>query len=1033
MASFSIKQLDYLQRTAQSKPEAADPTLCEAAAPALRSLVRITGLGRREKFSDPRNSRQVRHPTEDFIIGMYASKIPVAFRVYGDQSRARIEIGTWAGSDGGDRFARQESTFRAALRSPFSAIDVEAVRSSALPTATAPRSGYAIGIPTVKAPDPADGALPIDRLIRAMSGSRWECLIVAAPAQEGAISQQRNQIIEEMRVVQQEAQSAGVPSPLADHYSEILKIALYARTAGLAIGAWHTAVYLLGDDDSYMRLASVWPGIYSGDESLPEPVQVLHSPFAAKAAIKWAMPLAPGQPGPGHYHHPYQLSTLLTSTQLSAYVHLPQLEVSGFSIRQVSRFDVVPQTIKSGSERIDLATVVQREVLSELPYQIRLDALTKHAFVAGVTGAGKTTTILHLLTTAWKMGVPFLVIEPAKREYRELLHHPELGPRLQVFTLGNERVSPFRLNPFEVYSGFPIAEHIDLLRSVFAVSFGLWTPLPQILERCLHLAYEDKGWNITGDFNRLTKDRSDPRVFPTLSELLEKIQEVTSALQWDPEATARIRGALLDRLRSLRSGGKGRLLDVRQSVPAELVMERPTVLELESIGDDDDKAFIMGLLLIRLVEYRRAAQSPAGVVPNRQLKHLLVFEEAHRLLANVSGKGEEGASNARAKAVESFANLLAEVRSYGQGIVISDQVPVKLAPDVIKNTNLKIAHRVVDAEDRKVLAGSMAMSEEQSLALTTLEPGRAAVFSEGDDTPLLAHFPAGATPRPPKIEDQELRSHMDALRNAQFPATLLLRHPGCADTGTEGGASCDAARGVAETALFRRDFERVFLSILEDGSALDRLWPAIEWHIAAALRPDIDPQKLTLCTLAHATEYLVTHRGAQAGWTYVEMGHMTDALHALYEASNADGARERALDALRSTLLTLHSRKFPPFAHCEQICSDRPLCLYRHPVAEVAARPEFSAAWSAANPLNQGTEGDVWNVCQRVAEQLIEWAPAQRAAIRRIGLCFGQTMLLSSAARTTPANMGSLFESLQRTAEVPLQNLATAADGEPER
>jgi DNA helicase HerA-like ATPase len=123
-------------------------------------------------------------------------------------------------------------------------------------------------------------------------------------------------------------------------------------------------------------------------------------------------------------------------------------------------------------------------------------------------------------------------------------------------------------------------------------------------------------------------------------------------------------------------------------MPMELVLNHPTVLELEGMGDNDDKAFVMGLMFIRLVEHRRQV----GQLKN--LEHLLVIEEAHRLLTNVGERREEE-GNARGKAVEISANLLAEIRAYGQGVLISDQVPEKLAPDVIKNTNLKITHRTV--------------------------------------------------------------------------------------------------------------------------------------------------------------------------------------------------------------------------------------------------------------------------------------------------------------------------------------------------
>src|SRR5262249_38262117 len=161
---------------------------------------------------------------------------------------------------------------------------------------------------------------------------------------------------------------------------------------------------------------------------------------------------------------------------------------------------------------------------------------------------------------------------------------------------------------------------------------------------------------------------------------------------------ADIHAALSTRLDSLRRGGKGAMLDVAQSLPVEQMLSRPTVLELEKLGDDNDKALLIALVLIRLTEYRRSCGETL------ELSHLLVIEEAHRLLASVPVRSSQEVADPRGQAVATFANMLSEIRAYGQGIVVSDQIPVRLAPDVIKNTGLKIAHRLVSEDDRATLA-----------------------------------------------------------------------------------------------------------------------------------------------------------------------------------------------------------------------------------------------------------------------------------------------------------------------------------------
>jgi hypothetical protein len=526
----------------------------------------------------------------------------------------------------------------------------------------------------------------------------------------------------------------------------------------------------MGDAEGYHQVTSLWRGVFSGEGSLPEPVRVWDRDDVPMLARSWAMidPVDEAA-APGLYRHPFQHQTLLTSNQLAVYVHFPSLETGGFAITQIPDFDTVPPPADQAS--LVVGTVVERQRVTATPFGIRPDKLTRHAFVTGVTGSGKTNTLFHLLRQVVRAGIPFLVVEPAKTEYRVLLRDEPLGDQLQVFTLANETVSPFRLNPFEVPEGIPVAVHLDLLRSVFSVSFGMWTPLPQVLEVSLHNIYTDRGWDVTSNANRrLDSDSDRSAAFPTLTDLLRKVEEVVPQLGYEDRITADIRAALRTRLNSLRTGGKGRMLDVRRTLPMEMLLARPTVLELEGMGDDDDKAFMMGLIMIRLAEHRRT-QGDA-----EELRHLLVVEEAHRLLANPGLHRDETEADVRGKAVESFSHLLSEVRAYGQGVVVVDQIPAKLAPDVVKNTDLKLAHRIVAGDDREILGAAMAMTPRQCISLATLPVGRAAVFAEGEDAPLLVQVPAakggsGTWPTNDEVRQHAARSDPNAPPDGLLPSS----------------------------------------------------------------------------------------------------------------------------------------------------------------------------------------------------------------------------------------------------------------------
>jgi hypothetical protein len=199
---------------------------------------------------------------------------------------------------------------------------------------------------------------------------------------------------------------------------------------------------------------------------------------------------------------------------------------------------------------------------------------------------------------------------------------------------------------------------------------------------------------------------------------------------------------------------------------------------LNSDDDDDDKAFVIGLIMIRLVEHRHL-QGHIG-----ELRHILVIEEGPRLLRNVGSRSNDREADPRCKAVEAFSNLLPEIRAYGQVVVvvvvvISDQVPIGLAPDVIKNTNLKIAHRVVAEDDRLALASSMSTNELQANSLVTLKIGEAAVRSIGYDYPLLVkmdldkELPPNTT-LPTSLELKRLMS--ESVVPNKYKEILLL-HP----------------------------------------------------------------------------------------------------------------------------------------------------------------------------------------------------------------------------------------------------------------
>lgn len=473
------------------------------------------------------------------------------------------------------------------------------------------------------------------------------------------------------------------------------------------------------------------------------------------------------------------VSTPLNTEELSIIMNVPRQEVQGITIRSSTSFGtnyVIPQDTTA----IRLGRVIhKRAPVDSMPYLLPRDLLQKHLFTCGVTGSGKTTTCMGLLRA---LGLPFMVIEPAKTEYRQML---EILPRLKIFTLGSEMISPFRINPFEFNPGSNLLTHIDNLKSVFSAAFPMYAAMPFILEEAIIEVYQEKGWELSTSTNIYLHGHStietnsespenNERFFdflPTLQDLYEKIDDVVTRKQYAQELTMNYSAALKARISSLLAGSKGLMLNTRRSTPMATLLTQPVVLELKYIGDDEEKCFLMGLLLSAIYEYRESYSRPGS-----PLEHVLLIEEAHRLLRRVPDFVSPEVGNTRGKAVETFSNVISEIRTLGQGMIVVDQIPSKLAQDVIKNTNMKIVHRTLAKDDRDYVGSTMNLTDEQSRELSLLGVGQAVLHREGMDKAFLVQIDRFHAGDLPFVDDRRIAATM-----AHFHAENLFvfqRYPG---------------------------------------------------------------------------------------------------------------------------------------------------------------------------------------------------------------------------------------------------------------
>lgn len=555
---------------------------------------------------------------------------------------------------------------------------------------------------------------------------------------------------------------------------------------GRAKGMYRTAVYLGADTRStYERLARGVVSTFQGNQSSFTPLRVNKLPEGhalsdllqlrqlernqtpTALAVAHSLPLLPVSR--------LSAATWLNSEELALIAGMPTRELPGLKIRKSADFALNTSNPPDAASNVALGHIVQHgRTLPHSVVRLSADDLRKHIFVTGVTGAGKTTTCLKLLLES---GLPFLVIEPAKTEYRAL--HDQ-GVAVEYYCLGREDLTPFRLNPFELLSPQQnLPSHIDTLKATLAAVFPMEAAMPQIVEEAIIQAYRNKGWMIHEGENLLIDDAwaTESEVWPTFSDMIHELDDVIKSKAMGKEFEEKYRGSLVARLTNLTLGTKGRMLNTRRSMNFDQLLDKRVVIELEELKDEQDKALFMGLIITRLAECMKQRH-------NRHpgFQHLTLVEEAHRLLA----RPEPGDGGARKMGVEMFANLLAEVRKYGEGLIIADQIPTKLVPDVIKNTNTKIVHRLFAADDRNTIGDAMGLTDEQKNFLPMLQPGETIIYCGGWHAPVRLKVAERASTRSKGLDEGEIRrcGQQQLWGQRAFLLPRLAQHSGITDAAT---------------------------------------------------------------------------------------------------------------------------------------------------------------------------------------------------------------------------------------------------------
>lgn len=460
-----------------------------------------------------------------------------------------------------------------------------------------------------------------------------------------------------------------------------------------------------------------------------------------------------------------RLAQAVKSSDMPAYFCLPEKTTPGINVVQHAPFtrDVIYRNSENGSgERIHIGHIFYMgQEDRETPVTLPVDALTKHMFVAGATGVGKSNCCYHLIDELIERGKKVLIIEPAKGEYAKVF-----GGRdgFEVYGTNINVTQLLRINPFAFPAGISVEEHIDSLMDIFNNAWPMYSAMPAILKDALERIYKANGFDLK------YQTRTGEETFPTFKELLEVLPQVIKNSEYSKEVQGNYIGALVTRIKSMTNGVYGTIF-CRNELGDEKLFDSNVIIDISRIRSEETKALIMGVLVNRLSEYRMRS----GVM-NSPLRHVTLLEEAHHLLRRHAASSSAEGANIRGASVEMISNAIAEMRTYGEGFVIADQSPSVMDRSAMSNTQTKVFFMLPEREDRVAAASSVELNVDQQADMARLPIGTAVVYQNAWAEPVLTkiHY----------FEKEKMKPYVYTPRNilqenrefvGQTLATLLYR------------------------------------------------------------------------------------------------------------------------------------------------------------------------------------------------------------------------------------------------------------------
>ena len=572
-----------------------------------------------------------------------------------------------------------------------------------------------------------------DVAINSLESVNYALSIIALPYSSPSIQNELtniNSYLDSYQVITQEQLPFG-NSPRRDivhdnhDISDLLDLLTSIKSdliQGMSSGLWQTYISICAPDaKSYSQVYSTFSSVLqprTDSEKAERPLALVTFPqniFNGQYSLCLPRAFVGERDYGGMFSNTF--ANHLTSATLSSLFKLPPTSHYGYRVSQFGNSrENAAGTYSKYAPVVNAHGSIHLGVVdgSNQDFYIPVDALRQHVFITGFTQSGKSTTMQRIIGEISDRGIPFIVIESAKKQYCQLLADRRLSSRMQVYSGGYD-ARLLQINPFQPEAGTILDNHIQSLVALFVSLFDEPAPLPQIINLLVYKAYSSKGWNHKDRVKRIER-----REFPTIATMLQLIDEVIEEIRYSskyPETAENMRGVIRGRLLSIVQGSMNDVLNTIHNISIEEMFSSSSVVELDDFSESN-RSFVSGLLALKTYEFSR--NSDYG----NTIRRLLVIEEAHNIVPNID-LGRVSSNSALCS--NHFTSMLAEVAAYGTGLVIIDQRPTAVSPAVIANTGTKIIHNLQAGEDKSAMAISLGLTETETNIISDLKIGQAIV------------------------------------------------------------------------------------------------------------------------------------------------------------------------------------------------------------------------------------------------------------------------------------------------------------------